>query len=137
MKEQNIQNLIRLAVSRCCKTVLFRNNTGMAWVGNKIYTARKKGIFELHPGDIVIREARPFHAGLCKGSSDLIGWTVKTVTPEMVGKQIAVFTAIEVKKPSGRATTEQVTFINNVNQSGGIAGIAKSDMDAVDIINNK
>jgi hypothetical protein len=137
MKEKNIQSLIQLAVSRACKTVLFRNNTGMAWTGNQFMHIRKPGTAQLSPGDLVIRQARPFHAGLCTGSSDLIGWTVKKITPDMVGKEIAIFTAVEVKKPSGRATKEQVNFINQINQSGGIAGIAKSDLEAVELIQGK
>jgi len=30
-------------------------------------------------------------------SSDLVGWTSVVITPEMVGKTVAIFTAIEVK----------------------------------------
>jgi hypothetical protein len=34
--------------------------------------------------------------GLCLGSSDLIGWTIREITPDMVEKKVAVFTAIQV-----------------------------------------
>ncbi len=34
-----------------------------------------------------------------KGGSDLIGITPVTVTPEMVGKKLGIFTAVEVKTP--------------------------------------
>ena len=37
-------------------------------------------------------------------SSDLIGWTEIIITPEMIGKRVAVFTAIEVKKEAWRST---------------------------------
>lgn len=74
--------------------------------------------------------------GLCKGSSDLIGFTELEVTPEMVGKKIAVFTAIEVKKWNGKPSPEQIKFIELVTESGGIGGIAKTIDEANQIIDN-
>ena len=64
--------------------------------------------------------------GLCKGSSDLIGYTEVKITPAMVGKKVAVFTAIEVKKPKGRPTPEQAEFIACTESSGGLAMVASS-----------
>ena len=72
--------------------------------------------------------------GLVKGSSDLIGWKTITVTDNMVGEKIAVFTAIEVKKPGGRIKPDQKIFIDNVNTSGGIAGICYSIDEAQDLL---
>ena len=109
--EQTIQQHIRLACSiGSCR--LFRNNTG---------TLR----------DI---NGRPVSFGLCKGSADLIGWRTVTVTPEMVGQQIAVFTSIEVKSTSGRVKPEQQQWLNAVAAAGGIAGIARSVGEAMDIL---
>ena len=109
--EQSIQQHIRLACSiGSCR--LFRNNTG---------TLR----------DI---NGRPVTFGLCKGSADLIGWRTVTVTPEMVGQQIAVFTSIEVKSSSGRVKPEQQQWLNAVAGAGGIAGIARSVGEAMDIL---
>lgn len=65
-------------------------------------------------------------------SSDLIGWTEVVVTPEMVGRTLAVFTAIEVKredwKPNYRDTRElhQRNFIEWVKSRGGIAAMINS-----------
>jgi len=109
--EQTIQQHIRLACSiGTCR--LFRNNTG---------TLR----------DI---NGRPVQFGLCKGSADLIGWTTRTVTPEMVGQQIAVFTSIEVKSSSGRVKPEQQQWLNAVQAAGGIAGVARSAGEAMDLL---
>jgi ribosomal protein S19 len=47
--------------------------------------------------------ADPVQFGLCKGSADLIGWKRVTVTPEMVGSTVAVFTSIEVKTRNRQA----------------------------------
>ena len=109
--EQTIQQHIRLACSiGSCR--LFRNNTG---------TLR----------DI---NGRPVSFGLCKGSADLIGWTVRTITPEMVGQTVAIFTSIEVKAATGRIRPEQQQWLNAVAAAGGIAGIARSVGEAMDIL---
>jgi hypothetical protein len=71
--------------------------------------------------------------GLCKGSSDLIGWRSTTITPEMVGQQLAVFTAIEVKD-RGTPTPEQLHFIAQVQAAGGLAGVARSVDEAKAIL---
>ena len=70
-------------------------------------------------------------------SSDLIGFTVRTITPDMVGKKVAIFTAIEVKRSDFKMTTNedaksngrlyaQLNFINWVYNHGGISGIVNS-----------
>ena len=51
--------------------------------------------------------------GLCVGSSDLIG--------DCPVNGIAVFLAVEVKRPGGKVTVEQHAFISSVNARGGIA----------------
>lgn len=57
------------------------------------------------------------------GLSDLIGYT-----PD--GK----FFALEVKTPAGRASREQVRFIENCYRSGAIAGFTRSVQSALDIV---
>jgi hypothetical protein len=71
--------------------------------------------------------------GLARGSADLIGWTIRTVTPDMVGTQVAVFTSIEVKTPTGRVKPEQQQWLDAVQAAGGIAGVARSVEDALRI----
>ena len=72
--------------------------------------------------------------GLCPGSSDLIGLRRITITPDMVGQQLAVFAAVEVKGERGRATPEQVAFLEHITAAGGLAGIARSVDDAQSIL---
>ncbi len=124
MNETNINKLIMLAISKMGARV-FRNNTGVGWVGRLV---TKTAQF------VTLADPRPLHAGLIKGSSDLIGWTPKKVTPEMVGKTVAVFTAIEVKTEKGRVTPEQVQFIEQVRKAGGIAGVVRSPEEAERLI---
>ena len=121
--EQNVQKLIMLAASKAGAKV-FRNNVAMAWVG----VSRR-----LSDGSMHIQNPRPLEAGLCVGSSDLIGWKSVTITPDMIGKTLAVFVAIEVKAGT-KPSPEQLTFIENVRRAGGIAGIARSPEEAVALI---
>ena len=63
--------------------------------------------------------------GLCAGSSDLIGWRTTTITADMVGKPVAIFTAVEVKMPGARLTNEQTVFKRRVREAGGISFISR------------
>jgi hypothetical protein len=111
LTEQQIQQQIRLALSRG-PVRLHRNNTG---------TLRDQ-------------HGRPVTFGLAKGSADLIGWTTRTITPDMVGQRIAVFTSIEVKTHTGRVSPEQRQWLEAVQAAGGIAGVARSVDDACTLL---
>lgn len=122
MKEGNIQRAIQLFLSRFQNVRLFRNNVGQGWVGQLISNKN---------GTVTLANARPLHAGLCDGSSDLIGWKTVEITPEMVGQKIAVFTAVEIKTEKGRPTEAQNNFLSVVNRSGGIGFVARNENEAV------
>lgn len=94
----------------------------MGWAGRVVRFSRPTTV-TLSPQDIVIKSARPLQAGLCTGSSDLIGWTKKVITQDDVGKTVAIFTAIEIKYGKTATTVEQKAFINAVNSSGGLGKI--------------
>lgn len=100
---------------------VFRNNVGKAWVGRVVRRAE---------GLLTIADPRPLEAGLCVGSADLIGWRTITVTPEMVGLQVAVFAAVETKTKVGRLSREQANFLRVVHDAGGVAIIATRDEHA-------
>lgn len=104
---------------------LFRNNIGKAWTGIRVGPVKETKTVTIYSGDMILRKARPFNAGLAKGSSDLIGWTTVQITPNMVGKSIAVFTACEVKTGKLKATKEQAAFVRTVNEHGGIGVVAR------------
>ena len=102
MSEKTFQERIKYELSQDGYT-LFRNNVGLA----------------------KLADGRRIRYGLCPGSSDLIGWKTITVTPEMIGQKIAVFTAIEVKSKCGRISEKQQNFIDRVKEAGGIAEIIR------------
>ena len=108
---------------------LWRNNVGTGWAGQatKVTGGNLRAVSQaLRPGDVVIRQGRPLHAGLCVGSSDLIGYR------QVDG--IAQFVALEVKSATGRPTAQQVQFLDHIQAAGGLAGIARSVDDAAAIL---
>ena len=111
----------------------WRNNVGTGFVG-QAKRIQKNCVVECHPGDVVIRNARPLKSGLCKGSSDIIGITPVFITEGHVGQTLGVFTAVEIKTKTGRATTDQVNFLDVVRKNGGYAGIARNNDDVNEII---
>lgn len=109
--EQAVMNDILLELARH-GVLLFRNNTGA----------------------LKDEHGRLVRFGLAVGSSDLIGMTPITITQDMVGEKLAVFTAIEAKASRGKATSRQQAFIRRVIELGGLAGVARSVEDALKII---
>ena len=107
---------------------IFRNNVAKAWIG-KSFEIKSDMTVKVGKGDVVIFKARRFHAGLCKGSSDLIGWKSVTITPNMVGQKIAIFTAFECKTGRLKTTEEQKRFIDAVNKFGGIAKVVRDERE--------
>ena len=113
--ETTLQQQIRLALGTHPQTRLFRNQVGSL------------------PDP---RTGRLVTFGLARGSADLIGWRTITVTADMVGQQVAVFTSIEVKTPTGRVRPDQTAWMGAVQAAGGIAGVARSVDDAITILAN-
>lgn len=105
---------------------LFRNHTGKGWTGEYVKTTQD--------GYTILRNARACTFGLCVGSSDIVGWRTRLITPDMVGDAVAVFTAIEVKEGKGQARANQRAFRDAVLNAGGNAGIARSIDDAALIL---
>lgn len=123
MSEHDLQNEIRNELAGQC--LIFRANVGQAWTGTK---------FTKLPGKkMLIEGARPFNTGLPPGFSDLFGLVTVIITPDMVGRKLAVFTALEVKAPNGRPSENQTNFLQAVNDNGGRAGVVRSVQDAVRI----
>jgi hypothetical protein len=73
-------------------------------------------------------------------SSDLIGITPVTITKEMVGSVVGVFTACEIKRSDWKfkglkREVAQKNFIDFIIARGGIGGFCKSVDDFLKIIN--
>lgn len=116
---------IMLAIGRG-RARIFRNHVAQGWSGRLVSNVA---------GRVVLENARPFAAGLCKGSADLVGWHSYEIKPEDVGKRIGVFVSIEVKAQRGLPTLEQSQFLDAVRDAGGLGVIAHSVDEVQDAIN--
>lgn len=121
MKETAVASQIRLWAAQN-DILLYRNNVGAA---------------QDHTGRLI-------RYGLCNDSpklaervksSDFIGITPVTITPDMVGQTIGVFTAIETKPSdwkfleSDKRACAQAAFHRIVKAVGGFAGFATNIQD--------
>lgn len=112
MREKPIQNTIWERLSGLSTIRLFRNNVGVGFT----------------------RNGTPIRFGLRVGSADLIGWKSVTITPNMLGRRIAVFVSVETKSTTGVPQHDQITWMQNVIEAGGLAGMARNVQDAMDIV---
>jgi hypothetical protein len=103
---------------------LMRTNSGVAWGGKIVSQDHRRLVLS------------PYHAvKLCpEGTSDVCGWVEETITPEMVGRKVAVFVGIEGKYGRRQLTEGQRNFIQLVNAMGGRAGEARSVVEAQAIL---
>jgi hypothetical protein len=105
ISEADVNDAIREAVKRMTLVELYRNN---------------RGSIRLESGGRLTYGVGP------DGAADWLGYKSVTITPEMVGNQIAVFVAIEAKRPGAHARDDQQKFLSRVAIAGGIAGVAHS-----------
>ncbi len=122
--ETDTQRLIQLELNTPTGR-MWRNSVGAAWHGRT---------FTIVDGRLVSGTARHVTYGLVPGSSDLIGPQSIEITPAMVGRRVAVFTAIETKTKKGRLSDAQRRFIDTMIELGGIADCARSVEEAIAIV---
>ncbi len=63
--------------------------------------------------------------GMCDSAGDLIGYKIIIITPDMVGKKFAQFASLEAKTETGVVDAGQETFMNTINNNGGIARVIR------------
>ena len=122
--EKELENKLRLEMSRNGHR-LVRANAGQAWAGAGLKHEGKT---------ITLKNPRIFH-GLPKGCPDLCGFSTIEVTPEMVGKKLPVFTALELKTETVAVTKDQKRVMAGIKRAGGITGVARNCKQGMEIIN--
>jgi hypothetical protein len=113
-EETKIQRLIMIALSNN-NCLVWRNECAGAYVGKVIHKDARI---------VTLQNAMLMQFGLCVGSSDIIG----------IHRPTGRFLAVEVKTAKGRPTPEQLNFIEQVKAANGIAGIARSVQDALELL---
>jgi hypothetical protein len=95
--------------------------------GGVLYRNRR-GMVRLQNGNMM-----PIGLGP-NGTGDLIGYLTITITPDMVGRKVAVFSMIESKTSTGTLEDHQRDRILEVRDAGGISGCARSAEDSERIL---
>lgn len=106
-------------------TRAWRNNNGAAWQGSN-FTIRNRRLVQ--------GAARYVRYGLAPGSSDIVGLRSMQITPEMVGRRVAVSLMIETKTEDQRLSPDQKNWLAMAHGMGCIAGVATTVDDAKQII---
>jgi hypothetical protein len=152
MTEHEIQQRVLMRLNSRRGVRVFRNNIGMGFSGTEFIDREKLFNALQHVmrlllkfpektiagilykcGIIILSKPRRIRFGLHPGSGDLIGWKSITISPEMVGKKIAILTSVEVKSSHGRLSEDQKNWIEQVTVAGGIARMVKTTDEADEI----
>lgn len=124
MTETDLQRQIQIALSDE-HTRLLRNTVGFGWQGTN---------FTIRDGKLVGGIARAVTFGLGPDTSDLVGPHSIIVTPRMIGRRLALFAAVEIKRPGKKATQGQSNFLGTIKELGGLSGVARSIEEARRIV---
>ena len=81
-------------------------------------------VFRVNVGLCYTRDGRPIRTGVPVGFSDLLGHR----------KSDGRAFYIEVKTPTGKASPDQIRFLESMIADGAIAGICRSPEDALRIL---
>jgi hypothetical protein len=83
-------------------------------------------VFRNQVGRYQLKDGRWIASGLCVGSADLIGWS-----------KLGKFLSVEIKTQTGQLSKEQTCFLDAVNKSGGIAFVARSKEEALNLLKQR
>jgi len=105
----------------------------IAWRNHPLTWRNNRGAIKTKTGYITYGIPDPPHGrkpDKLKGG-DRIGWTDVIVTPDMVGKTVAVFTSIEIKGSGDQLKPGQIKWHNLVLRNGGISEIWKANGEII------
>lgn len=115
--EKAILNEALVALSALPGALVYRNNTGQGWQGQRMQVA-PGGMVEVLPGMVILMNARPITFGL-PGSGDIMG--------AVQGRPLAA----ELKTALGTQSQLQKDFASAWTKAGGIYVLARSAEQAV------
>lgn len=125
-------NLVCIASSFLWAIMKIKELDERVWLSHPFTWRNNRGTAQTSHGQFIrfgIPEPRtPERPDDMKGG-DRIGFTEVKITPEMVGRTVAVFTNIEEKTDNDRLKPGQIRWHNFVIEHGGISKIIKSEGD--------
>ena len=102
----------------------FRVHVGQYWAGRVVKKWTRGGVQY-----VTLMAAQPIQMGV-KGQGDYNGWHSIVITPDMVGRTVAVYVAVEGKNgDAGRVSDDQARHLEIVRQAGGIGIVVRSPDD--------
>ncbi len=125
MPESSLHAPLMLKIGGRRDVRLFRNSVGNGFFGKEV---------DQRGDTITLAGFRRVQFGLKRGSGDYIGWKSVTITPEMVGRRVAVFLSLEAKQPHKNLKKDQDDWKNAIQYFGGIAGRVTSVEEAEKLV---
>lgn len=118
--EKAIQNDTLVELTRAFHPLgmFWRNNTGLAWVGEQMRVGVGQMV-RVEQGMVILRQARPLKAGV-PGSPDVLG--------AHGGRAIG----IEMKTATGQQREAQAKFERAWTKAGGLYVLARSPEEAIE-----
>lgn len=121
--EKSILNEALVLLSALPETLVWRNNTGMAWQGTQ-RPVRAGQMVRIERGMVLLTDARAITFGL-PGSADILGVSG--------GRAIG----IETKALGGKQREQQKRFEEAFARAGGLYGLAYTPQQAVDLLKDR
>lgn len=123
--EKAIQNETLVEVTALPGVMAWRENSGLAWVGNEVRT-RVGQMVMIKPGMKLLDNARPLRAGI-PGIADVMG-----VARRRDGSGQAF--ALEIKDWEGQQEVSQVRFERAFTENGGLYQVIRDPVDAISFL---
>lgn len=128
LKENNLRAKYERTLTRHQRA--WRCNSGLAWSGQLLQPLEALRVV----GVKIMMLIKPRRVELWpKGTPDLIGFDSVEITPDMVGKRVAVFTGTELKASRGdKLRVEQERWRRLLVDMGGIHRVIQHDGSIVE-----
>lgn len=115
---------------------LWRNETGVYHAGHIVFRNTGPRAVErwIKPGQVIMERESRVTAGLCPGSSDLVGILsvpVRLLDPD---SEIGIFMGLEGKASTTTVQENQERWMEVIRQLGGIADVVRSPEDVHRIV---
>lgn len=121
-KEHNLSAKYQRSLTKWQR--LWRCNSGSAWAGKFLSATQAFKLYRLRISMLIFPKKIQLWP---PGTPDYIGFDSVIITPDMVGKRVAVFVGTEVKTDDQKLNTDQGNFKKLIVDMGGIHREVRDD----------